>query len=313
MRSRLDSHSLALFAAVAESLSFRQAAETLHMSQPPLSRAIRELEERLALRLFERDTRGVALTPAGRELLPRARRILRLLREAEEALAALAAPEPAVLRLGLTNAVEPGWFEGMVARICAARPALAVRTVSAASPKLVRLLRAQRLDAAFVALPTESAGLAVQELDRQPMVVALCSSHRLARKRGLRLGDLQGEPLFWFERARQPAFFDHCQAVFTRHGYAPATVREPLDHHVLLGEVAAGRALALLPRSFISLKRAGVSYRALREGDELAVGIGLALAPEQAALQALLLRCARPQRTRASAGPPRQKTSPPRA
>ena len=298
MSNRLDSHSLRLFAAVAASLSFRQAAEALHMSQPPLSRAIRELEERLGLRLFERDTRGVALSAAGRELLPRARRILRLLDEAEAVLAPLAAPEPAVLRLGLTNAVEPGWpgwsEAGLVARIRAARPALTVRIVSAASPKLVRLLRAQRLDAAFIALPTETAGLQVHELGRQPMVVALRSAHRLARKRLLALGDLQGEPMFWFERARQPAFFDHCQAVFARHGYAPVTVREPLDHHVLLGEVAAGRALALLPRSFTSLKRTGVSYRALREGDELWVGIGLALAPEQAALRALLLRCARP-------------------
>ena len=294
MRSRLDSHALTLFAAVADALSFRQAAETLHMSQPPLSRAIRELEERLGVRLFERDTRGVTLTAAGRGLLPRARRILRALHEAEESLLMAARlAESSVLRLGLTTAVEPGGFAPLLARLAQARPGLALHTVSATSPRLVRQLRAQRLDAALVALPTETEGLRVSPLARQPMVVALSTRHALARRRVLHLRDLAGERMFWFERARQPAFFDHCQAVFTRHGYAPLTVKEPLDHHVLLGEVATGRALALLPDSFTLLKRAGVSYRKLAEGEELAVGVGLVSPVGQDTLHALLLRCAK--------------------
>lgn len=292
MAGRLDSRSLTLFLAVAESLSFRQGAETLHLSQPPLSRAIRELEERLGVRLFDRDSRGVALTSAGQRLLPYARRILGLLDEAEQAMVSIAAAADArLLRLGLTNAVEPAWFAGLVARIGAERPALSISKVSDASPKLVRLLRARRLDAAFIALPTEAAGLLVHPLGQQPMVVALMSSHPLARRRRLSLQDLAGEPLFWFERARQPAFFDHCQQVFARHRFAPQTVREPTEHHVLLSELAAGRAIALLPQSFMGLKRTGVSYRPLEEGKELSVGIGLALAADSQDLLALLLRC----------------------
>jgi hypothetical protein len=122
------------------------------------------------------------------------------------------------------------------------------------------------------------------------MVVAMKSAHRLARRRSVRLRDLEHERLFWFERARQPAFFDHCQQVFADHGFAPATVREPSDHHVLLGHIASGRAVALLPQSFTALRRPGVVYRALWEGDELAVGIGLATAPDQLALREVLLR-----------------------
>ena len=291
MANRLDSRSLTFFLAVAEALSFRQAAETLHMSQPPLSRAIRELEERLGARLFDRDSRGVALTAAGQRLLPRARRIIRLLEEAEDSVASTG--EATVLRLGLTNAVEPEWFAGLEERIRGERPGLSIVTVSDTSPRLVRMLRARRLDAAFIALPTETAGLSVEVLERLPMIVAMKVSHPLARRRVVHLIELNDERVFWFERARQPAFFDHCRRVFAGHGFAPKVVREPADHHVLLAEVAGGRALALLPRSFVALKRSGVTYRALKEGDELAVGVGLAMASDQLSFRALLVRCAR--------------------
>ena len=288
MNARIDSRALAQFVAVAESMSFRQAAETLHMSQPPLTRAIKGLEERLGVRLFDRDTRSVSLTASGKKLLPRARLILRLIGDAERALASSAIP--AKLRLGITNAVDPEWFTAFVKRAGAVQPGVAIVPVSDSSPRLVRLLRRHQLDAAFIALPTESAALDVIELGRQPMVVAMSSAHRLARRKMIRLNELTGEPLFWFERARQPAFFDHCQRVFDRHGFAAMTVKEPLDHHVLLAGVASGRALALLPKSLAGLRRRGVVYRVLREGAELAVGIGLATRRENAAeLRELLL------------------------
>jgi DNA-binding transcriptional LysR family regulator len=288
MSSRLDSRSLALFLAVADTLSFRQAAETLHLSQPPLSRAIRELEERLGTRLFDRNTKGVNLTDAGHRLLPYARRVGRLLRDAEAELATQGLP--AALRLGLTSAAEPTWFRGLAHRVQVAHPGTSVSTLSDTSPRLIRQLRGGKLDAAFIALPTDTHGLDVIELDRLPMVVAMQSSHPLAKRKTVRLADLAREPVFWFERARQPAFYDHCQRVFVRHGFAPQKVKEPADHHVLLSDVADGRGIALLPKSFTSLKRTGVIYRSLVEGDELAVGVGLATRRERQAMRDMLIR-----------------------
>jgi DNA-binding transcriptional LysR family regulator len=285
MRARLDSRSLRAFLAVAETLSFRQAAETLHVSQPPLSRTIKELEVRLGAKLFVRDTREVGLTSAGKRLLPKARRIVRLLQEAEDDLLSVSASKE--LRLGLTTAVEHGKLLESLERI-SERLGVTVSTVSDSSPRLVRSLRANRLDAAFIALPTETSGLEVKPLERQPMIVALGSKHALARRRRLSLADLLDERMFWFERARQPAFFDYCQKVFARHRFTPITVKEPLDHHVLLADVAAGRAIALLPRSFTTLQRMGVAYRPLREGEELAVGIGLAARSDRGGLEEIL-------------------------
>ena len=145
-------------------------------------------------------------------------------------------------------------------------------------------------------------------LETQPMVVAMSSKHPLARRRSVRLADLGGQRVFMFERVRQPAFFDHCQAALAKHRVAIEAVREPAEHPVLLADVAAGRALALLPQSFTALRRAGVSYRALVDGDALAVGVGLVLEAGQERLQRLLLRClpSVPKRDRGNpAAPPR--------
>ncbi|MGI4847407.1 MAG: LysR family transcriptional regulator [Janthinobacterium lividum] len=282
----LDSRSLAMFLAVAETLSFRHAAQILHMSQPPLSRAIRELEERLGQRLFERSTSGVRLTEAGHRLMPYAQGVSDLLRQAEFAL--LARGVATAVRIGLTSAVEPLWFQGLAQRIGQRFPATMVSMQSETSPKLVRMLRAGKLDAAFVALPTDVAGLNVAELDRLPMVLAMPSSHRFARRETLGLADLAGEPVFWFERSRQPAFYDHCQKVFSRHGFAMPKLKEPADHHVLLAQVANGDGIALLAKSFTRLRRAGVVYRALEQGDELALGIGLATLEERQSVRDML-------------------------
>ncbi len=295
MSSKLDSRSLSLFLAVADALSFRQAAEALHLSQPPLSRAIRDLESRLGMPLFDRHARGVSLTEAGRRLLPYARGVADLLRQAEAAFQGAAVP--ATLRLGMTSAAEPAWFRGLADRAQALQPGVRVEVVSDTSPRLVRQLRAGRLDAAFIALPTDVRGLDVLEIDCLPMVVALPSAHPLARRRLLRLADLAQQPVFWFERARQPAFYDHCQQVFERYRFAPPKLREPADHHVLLAEVAAGRGMALLASSFTGLRRAGVAYRRLAEGDALALGIGLVTPSGQTALRALLSRAGGVMRT----------------
>lgn len=270
----LDTHALKLFCTVAQCLNFRQAAQQLHMTQPPLSRAIRQLEERLGARLFERDTHGVTLTEAGRTLLPQAHNILSLLAAAAASLQQDHAPVR--LRLGLTSSVEAGLFRPFLSALEAQLPGTRLDLTAAPSPRLIAAVRRGQLDAAVIALPSATPELAVTLLRSEAMLLALPAGHRLARKRTLALADLAHEAVYWFERARQPAFFDHCQQVFQRHGFAPRFLREPHDHHVLLGEVAAGKGVALLAASFRALRLAGVVYRPLAQGEELAVGIGLA-------------------------------------
>ncbi|WP_317202351.1 LysR family transcriptional regulator [Janthinobacterium sp.] len=301
---KLDTHGLQMFVAVALCLNFRQAAQQLHMTQPPLSRAIKALEARLGVRLFERDTRGVALTPAAVHLLPQARQILALLDRAEASMAAARAP--AGLRLGLTSSVEAGMFRPFTAALGEALGAGGPELTFAPSPRLVAAVRAGRLDAAVIALPCQSFELELEVLGRQALMLALPSGHRLARRRSVALAELNGEAVYWFERARQPAFFDHCHAVFRRHGFAPAFLREPLDHHVLLSDIASGKGVALLAASFTALRLNGVCYRKLAQGEELGHGIGLVTGADGHAATAALRRLARAHLAPAPPPPDRQ-------
>jgi DNA-binding transcriptional LysR family regulator len=102
--------------------------------------------------------------------------------------------------------------------------------------------------------------------------------------------DLQQDPLFWFARQLNPAYFDHFEGVFRRLGFAPARLPEPADHHVLLGLIADGQGVALVPSSLTSIVRSGVRYKALQEHEDLQLGIAVAYRsePPSPQLQVLL-------------------------
>jgi DNA-binding transcriptional LysR family regulator len=196
-----------------------------------------------------------------------------LLTKAEQSLNRYAAPKK--LRLGLTSSLGPGMFASFITALEKRLHPLTVETSFDNSPRLVAHVKKKTLDAAIIAYPTSLQGLNFVELARIPQVVAVASQNPLAKRRTLSLGDIADQPVYWFARSRQPAFFDHCHRVFRRHGFAPNYLQEPNDHHVLLAEVGAGNGVAILPRSFTALRLNGVSYRPLREGEEIAVGVGL--------------------------------------
>jgi DNA-binding transcriptional LysR family regulator len=83
--------------------------------------------------------------------------------------------------------------------------------------------------------------------------------------------------MFWFERRLNPGFYDYCKAFFERAGFEPRVIPEPPDHHVLLGLIAEGQGIALIPQSLKNVRRRGVVFRALREeAKQLSMGIAVA-------------------------------------
>ena len=275
-------HWLWYFAIVAEERSLRRAAERLFMSEPPLSRQIRALEERLGFTLFHRHSRGLALTTDGARVLATLEPLLALQEQVFGELARFSTGAPA-LSLGLTTAVEQGVFAPLEAALRGTRGA-SPRILRAPSPRLVRELLRGRLDAAVVALPLEipplPAGFSVTPLGHAEALVAVLPESSplclgLAEGRALSLRELSALPLFWFRREENPAWFDHVLAVFRHVGFTPRLIEEAPEHDVLLARIARGEAFGLFPASFAAIRREGVRYAPLTEGTLLTLRLGL--------------------------------------
>src|SRR5471032_2703324 len=165
MTTSIDLRQFRYFLALSEELNFRRAALRLHISQPPLSRQIQQLEEQLGVELFQRNSSGVTLTQAGTAFLPEVRRTLA---QADKAIA--------------VRQRFPQW---------------SIESKGKHSISLVRDIRSGAMDAALIGLHTDTQGLKVEMIFDEPYVLALPAGHRLARKRLIGFDELRGEPMFW--------------------------------------------------------------------------------------------------------------------
>jgi DNA-binding transcriptional LysR family regulator len=187
----VDLRKLRYFVAVAEEMHFGRAAARLHIAQPVLSRQIRALEDELQARLFDRDRRGAALTPAGRQLL-------------EDAPGLLAAADGLLRRVrqaaGRTErfavAFMPGiTVTGPVQALLARHPGLEVEVLRTSWADQAVVVRDGRADVGFVRMPVDRRGLRLRPMFGEPRVAVLPRAHRLAGKAALRIADLAGERL----------------------------------------------------------------------------------------------------------------------
>ena len=281
----LDIRLLRYFAVVAEENNISRAAERLFISQPPLSRHIRQLETLLGVTLFLRHTKGLILTDEGRRVLDIVRPLLALQEHTLAALSQLSAPAQQLLRLGLTTAFEQGVFAAAESALGEQTGALHITRQS--SPALARLVRKGKLDAALVALPLNTEGLHLHPLSYQePLIAALPASWPEAATADLALSALNHRPLFWFRRERNPDFFDYTRRIFARAGYSPADVEEPAEHDVLLARIARGEGMILLPASFSAIQRQGVVFCSLRDASQqLPLRLGVVTMPANEGLR----------------------------
>ncbi|HCT8081158.1 LysR family transcriptional regulator [Klebsiella variicola] len=277
----LDIRLLRAFAVVAEENNISRAAQRLFISQPPLTRHIRHLEAQLGVTLFQRHSKGLILTDAGREVLEMIRPLLALQERTLAALSQLSAHSPQPLRLGLTTAFEQGIFAAVESALSDHTRTLHI--TRHASPALAQQVRKGKLDAALVALPLNTEGLHLHPLPYQePLIAALPASWPEAATPALTLRALNHRPLFWFKRERNPDFFDYTRRIFDRAGYTPAYVEEPAEHDVLLARIARGEGMILLPASFSAIQRQGVVFCPVAEGDSMPLSLGVVYAPHQA-------------------------------
>ena len=279
---------LRYFSIIAEEASMRRAAERLFMTQPPLSRHMKRLEEMLGVTLFTRHSKGLTLTSQGQAVLRIVRPVLQAQDAAGKSLLALGqrtAKAGAAIAIGLSTAFEQGVFAGFVQHMQAQWHG-PVQFVRHSSPQLARAVRQGRLDAALVALPLDAPGLRVSPLPyAEPLLAAVPESWAAAwaeankkqNRQRMRLQDMNGRGLFWFRREANPAFFDHMRGLFAHVGFTPEYIEEPEEYDVLLARIAQAEGMGLLPRSFSAIGRQGVVFQTLEEDSLMQMCLGLIL------------------------------------
>jgi DNA-binding transcriptional LysR family regulator len=225
----VDLRRLRYFVAVAEECHFGRAAARLHISAPPLSQRIRELETELGVQLFERTSRRVALTPAGERLLVEARRVLRAV-DGFEAVAIEAAAEAATGPRSWAVGYCHGSEDGMMRMIRAFRelhPETVVRADGLTSLLILDGVRAGRLSAGVVRGPVAVGAVGGDPVTSVPLArvpvdhVALPPDHRLAGVESVAAADLDGELVLVVDRADAPTAHDEIEAFCAAAGARP--------------------------------------------------------------------------------------------
>lgn len=277
----MDLRQLRQFVAVAEELHFGRAAERLGMTQPPLSQAIRALEETLGLRLFARTKRSVALTTVGALWLPHARRVLEEAERLPVIAARLSRGEIGTLRLSFVSTAVYGVLPALVGRYKATFPEIDVVLREATSDVQIQALLDGEIDAGLIIAPPRGglpSPLAYRAAQRDPLVAAVPDGWIGGRagtaRGGLAFRRIADAPLILFPRESAPALHDLVTGYYARHGLRPVPGQQAIQMQTIIGLVSAGLGFALVPGAMRSLARAGVSYLPLR-GDPPLVETGL--------------------------------------
>jgi DNA-binding transcriptional LysR family regulator len=267
---------LRYFVAVAEALSFARAARALNLSQPPLSRQVRALEDELGTPLFARTKRSVQLTPAGAALLPEARRLLREADGLKAGAQRLAAGEVGTLALGFISVAAYNLLPELAPEFRRRHPGVKLVLQEATSDVLIAGLRQGDLDVGLVLPPVDAPGLEYAPLVHDTLIAALPAGADQARGRGpIRLAALADEPFILFPRRVGSSLYDEIVGACRRAGFAPRIEQEAIQMQTIVSLVAARMGVALVPASLEHLRRTGVVYRPLADARSR-VEIGIA-------------------------------------
>ena len=251
------------FVAVAEERHFGRAARRLRLSQPPLSAQIKRLEAELGVKLLERSSRKVVLTDAGHAFLESAKRVLEEVEEAREV--AKGAEH------GLRGRLAVGFISSATLHLLPPTVRLFRERFGGVEVELKELTSAQQIDALYegtirvglVRLPLRAPGLRFEPLLEEPLLVALPSGHPLEALDRVPLEKIRDSPLVFFSRQLMPSLHAQIVELYQRICAFPKVAQYAVHLQTIVGLVASGVGIAILPRSAERVSREGVVYRAL--------------------------------------------------
>jgi len=256
----MDLRTMRNFLAVAEERNFSRAAERLHMAQPPLSRQIKALEEELGAALFVRTAKGVDLTDAGRTLLDEVPNLLALAQRARELTSLAGQGMIGRLDVGLFGSGVLDAIPRMLARFHADRPEVRIVLHNMTKAEQLQALRERRIVVGFNRLVLEQPDLVVETVMREPLVIAVPQSHRLAVRKAIRIADMDGEPLITYPNIPLRGLAQEVADAFRREDVRLNIEQEVEDVLTAIALVASGFGLCVTTRSATSLRLPGIVF-----------------------------------------------------
>ncbi|AJO76160.1 LysR family transcriptional regulator [Pseudomonas sp. MRSN 12121] len=257
---------LRYFIAVAEELHFGRAAQALGISQPPLSQQIQVLEQEVGARLFERTNRRVELSEAGRLFLDEARQVLAQVDKAADVARRAQRGELGELKIGFTSSAP---FNSSIPQaIFAFRqrfPEVRLKLREMSSTQVAEALLDESIQVGIMRPLPLPDSLSVVELLREPLVAVLGSKHPLVAgsEAGLQLATLAHEPFVFFPRSYGSGLYAQLLTLARDVGFTPHFAQEAGEAMTIIGLVAAGLGISVLPASYQRMRIDGVVYRPL--------------------------------------------------
>jgi DNA-binding transcriptional LysR family regulator len=261
----MELRTLRYFATLAEELHFGRAAQRLAITQPPLSLAIRGLEQELGVELFIRTRRRVALTHAGSVFLEHVRGVLARAAESAEAARAAARGEVGRLAIGFMSASIYTLLPAVLRAFRESHGGVRLELQELTLPQQISALRRGDIQVAIVRPPVADAELDSVVVLSEPMLAALPAGHALTSSRRIGMRRLREQPFVMFQRAPGLVLHHLVLGFCLQHGFTPRVAQEASQTHAVAGLVAAGIGVALVPRSAQEIRLRGVEYRPLVE------------------------------------------------
>jgi DNA-binding transcriptional LysR family regulator len=279
---------LRYFAAVAESCHFGQAAEQLHVAQPALSYAIRQLEAELDVTLFNRTTRQVSLTAAGEFLQAEAARILGGVDDAVRGARRIAAGRSGLVRLGLTGTAAFSHLPRIARVVKRELPGIALEIqADMLTPAQCDGLRTGALDLGVLRPPAVGDDIDLRAIETESLVLAVSVDHRLAVEPVVSMTDLRAEPFVAYG-ARDSAVNEAVLRSCRQAGFVPHREHAAPGTAVLLALVAAGLGVAVVPQSVRALPLAGLVFRDLLDAGTIDLALAWRSGSDNAAVEAVV-------------------------
>ena len=265
----IDLRYLKHFVAVAEELHFGRAAKKLKIAQPPLSQSIMRLEELLGVKLFERSSRSVTCTPAGKALLPEALDILRRTELAEHIVRRAAAGELTTLRIGFVPMSAALSLPRALRAFKRSWPQVEIRLYERTSAVQVEALREGRLDLGIIVREiVDTTDLQVRPIERYGYVAAIPSGWPLGKRRSIRLRELAGAPLILFPQQLVPNFFTEFESACRKAGFSPQIQQRIAQPYTMFSLVSQELGIGIVQDSAKHLSIRGVEFVPIRDMPE---------------------------------------------